>query len=246
MYIWKKILFISIVFVTVIGLIVMLRFASQTHDDVCENVYVEVSDYGVLQFVSISDIEKHLKQQNLYPQGNVQSTINLAEIETCLLQLNVVKDVNCYFTPTGDVSISVTQRVPIFRVKNECEDYYVDKDRNKMSTSIKFSAYVPIVTGSVSFDYVSTELFDFMQYLQSESRWRSAFTQICVYEEEKIELIPRVGNFAIRLGALDRYEFKLEKLDKFLSVLPKYYSWNEYSIINLEYKDQVVCTERKK
>jgi cell division protein FtsQ len=125
-------------------------------------------------------------------------------------------------------------------------DYYVDTDRKRMRTSIRFSAYVPVVTGYVDFEFASTELYDFIVYLQSESRWRSAFTQINICNGSEIELIPRVGDFVVRLGSLERYESILEKLDKFLSVLPKYHSWDKYSVINLEFRDQVVCTKRRK
>ena len=34
---------------------------------------------------------------------------------------------------------------------------------------------------------------------------------------------------------------ELKKLEKFLKVLPKYHSWDKYSVINLEFRDQVVC-----
>ena len=153
----------------------------------------------------------------------------------------MIKSVKCYFSNNGDVNVSVAQRVPIFRVIDGGASYYIDNERKRMSTSIKFSAYVPVVTGNVNFQFATTNLYDFVVYLQSESRWRSAFTQIYVYPNNEVDLVPRVGDFVVKMGTLDRYESKLKKLDKFLDVLPKYHSWNKYSVINLEFRDQVVC-----
>lgn len=242
MKLWYKILFSVLITLLVGGLIVVLVLVVPNASEVkCENIHLKVSDYDSFQFISERDVEFQLKNSALYPIGKKHSDINLTAIEQALMQLNMVKEVTCFFANNGDVCVSVTQRVPMFRVKHDGVDYYVDNDRKRMPTSIRFSAYVPVVTGNVSFDFASTELYDFIHYLQSESRWRSAFTQICVYNGTEVDLIPRVGDFVVRLGTLERYESKLKKLDKFLSVLPKYHSWDKYSVINLEFRDQVVC-----
>ena len=242
MKLWHKILFSVLITLLVGGLVVVLTFVVPKNGDrKCENIHLIVSDYEQFKFISDKDVSFQLQNSGVYPVGKQHSDIDLTEMEESLLKLNMVKSVKCYFANNGDVNVSVTQRVPVFRVKEEGRDYYIDNERKRMPTSIKFSAYVPIVTGNVNFDFAVSELYDFVVYLQSESRWRSAFTQIYVYPDNKVELIPRVGDFRIELGTLERYEAKLGKLEKFLKVLPKYHSWDKYSVINLEYKDQVVC-----
>ena len=242
MKLWHKILFSVLITLLVCGLTVVLTFVVPNNDErKCENIHLLVSDYEQFKFISDNDVSFQLQNSGVYPVGKLHSDIDLTEMEHSLMKLNMVKSVKCYFANNGDVNVSVTQRVPVFRVQEEGRSYYIDNERKRMPTSIKFSAYVPIVTGNVNFEFAITNLYDFIVYLQSESRWRSAFTQIYVYPDNKIELIPRVGDFRIEFGTLDRYETKLEKLDKFLKVLPKYHSWDKYSVINLEFKDQVVC-----
>ena len=242
MKLWHKILFSVLITLLVGGLVVVLTFVVPKNGDrKCENIHLIVSDYEQFKFISDKDVSFQLQNSGVYPVGKQHSDIDLTEMEQSLMKLNMVKSVKCYFANNGDVNVSVTQRVPVFRVKEDGRDYYIDNERKRMPTSIKFSAYVPIVTGNVNFEFAASELYDFVVYLQSESRWRSAFTQIYVYPDNKLELVPRVGDFVIKMGSLDRYEAKLEKLDKFLEVLPKYHSWDKYSVINLEFKDQVVC-----
>ena len=243
----QKILFTLFVSLIVVGLWSVLAFVVPSNDTKkCENIHLIVSDYDDFKFVSGNDVRVQLQNSGVYPVGKLHSDIDLTEMEESLMNLNMVKSVKCYFATNGDVNVSVSQRIPVFRVMEAGRSYYIDNERKRMSTSIKFSAYVPVVTGNVNFEFASTNLYDFVVYLQSKSRWRSAFTQIYVYPNNKVELVPRVGDFVVKMGSLERYESKLEKLDKFLKVLPKYHSWDKYSVINLEFKDQVVCTKRKK
>ena len=242
MKLWHKILFSVLITLLVGGLVVVLAFVVPSNDTKkCENIHLSVTDYDDFKFISDNDVRLQLQNSGVYPVGKLHSDIDLTEMEASLLKLSMIKSVKCYFATNGDVNVAVTQRVPVFRVMEEGRSYYIDNERKRMSTSIKFSAYVPVVTGNVNFEFATTNLYDFIVYLQSESRWRSAFTQIYVYPDNKVELVPRVGDFIIKMGSLDRYEAKLKKLDKFLKVLPKYHSWDKYSVINLEFKDQVVC-----
>ena len=242
MNLWHKILFSTLIATILIALCCVIAFVVPSTDSIkCENIHLVVSDYDDFKFISDADVRIQLQNSGVYPVGKVQSEIDLTEIEESLLKLNMIKSVKCYFSNNGDVNVSVTQRVPIFRVIDGGASYYIDNERKRMSTSIKFSAYVPVVTGNVNFQFATTNLYDFVVYLQSESRWRSAFTQIYVYPNNEVDLVPRVGDFVVKMGTLDRYESKLKKLDKFLDVLPKYHSWNKYSVINLEFRDQVVC-----
>jgi cell division protein FtsQ len=242
MKLWHKILFSVLITLLVGGLVVVLAFVVPSNDTKkCENIHLSVTDYDDFKFISENDVQVQLQNSGVYPVGKLHSDIDLTEMEASLLKLSMIKSVKCYFATNGDVNVAVTQRVPVFRVMEEGRSYYIDNERKRMSTSIKFSAYVPVVTGNVNFEFATTNLYDFIVYLQSESRWRSAFTQIYVYPDNKVELVPRVGDFIIKMGSLDRYEAKLKKLDKFLKVLPKYHSWDKYSVINLEFRDQVVC-----
>ena len=68
--------------------------------------------------------------------------------------------------------------------------------------------------------------------------------QIYVHPDKEVELIPRVGNHRILLGTFDHFEEKLANLRLFYEqAIPKM-GWEKYSIINLKYRNQIVCTKR--
>jgi cell division protein FtsQ len=96
-----------------------------------------------------------------------------------------------------------------------------------------------------------TKLVTFVKSVEADSFWASQVVQINVlgssnndWKEPLIELIPRVGDHTVLLGALDGGEVaRLEKLRLFYSeVLPRE-GWDSARYINLRYDGQIVCTK---
>ena len=87
------------------------------------------------------------------------------------------------------------------------------------------------------------ELFDFIVSLQDDDFWSNQITQIHVYPNLDVELIPRVGSHIIYLGSVNNAQQKLAKLFTFYKEgLPRV-GWNRYTRIDLRYRDQVVCVK---
>ena len=89
------------------------------------------------------------------------------------------------------------------------------------------------------------EVYSFVDYINNDSFWSAQIDQIYVDKKDKIDLIPRVGNHVVHLGTFDNYKGKLRNLGAFYDkVLPEV-GWNKYSVISLEFEDQIVCKKRK-
>ena len=85
---------------------------------------------------------------------------------------------------------------------------------------------------------------DFRLFLQENEFWNSQIEQINVLSGNNIELVPRVGDHLIYMGQLNGYEHKLERLKKFYQKVLNEVGWNKYSMINIEFSNQIVCTKR--
>ena len=121
----------------------------------------------------------------------------------------------------------------------------MDENRLEMPLSTKHAVYVPIVTGHINKQFICNELFDFIVSLQEDDFWSNQITQIHVYPNREIELIPRVGSHSIYLGSLHKAKQKLEKLLTFYQEgLPRV-GWNRYSRIDVRYRNQVVCVKHQ-
>ncbi len=212
-------------------------------EKVCNRINITITDINHKQLISNKEIEVLLRNNQLHPIGKSLRNIVSKDIEDVIAKHPMVREVECYKSPTGEVQVVIEQRTPMLRVMGE-ENYYVDELGKTMPVSLNFSAYVPVATGRVTKKMATNELFEFAYFIHKHPFWNDQIDQININEKMEVELIPRVGNHLIYLGKFDRYEQKLEKLKKFYLYGMNEFGWNIYSKIDLRFKDQVVCTKK--
>lgn len=241
--IWKYI-FIGFFTILVISYFVfsLWYFSGTEKSLVCKNLDIIFSDSTNIQLISQTEIAQILENNELNPIGKTIKDIRTESIEEILHKNPMIKTAECYKTPTGTITIRVLQRCPKFRVVG-FGSYYIDIDRKPMPVSINSAAYVPVLSGRVTVSMATGLMFDFITYLTDSPFWNAQIEQIYVREDKKIELIPRVGDAIIVLGTLDNYQSKLEKLYKLYHKGFNVIGWNKYKVIDLQYKDQVVCSK---
>ena len=195
-------------------------------------------------FVSESDLVTILKKADLNPIKKPMDAINTDRIETELKKNEMIARIEAYKTPSGIIKLEVEQKIPILRVISSRGNFYVDNLGTTMPVSFRYVADVPLVSGYVEKELAVTDLYKFALFLQENEFWNNQIEQIYVHPDNEVELIPRVGNHRIVLGTFDDFQEKLDNLRLFYDkVIPKV-GWEKYSIINLKYKDQIVCTKR--
>lgn len=237
--------FLVLAIITLLGYLVFatLYFKDNTQEQVCQNFKVLVKDSIDKQFIHVRDIEQLLKKANLHPIGKPLAEINTMEMEEAIIANKLVKDVNVYTTLNGTIVASIYQRNPVLRIMSHQEgSYYIDSDRERMPTSQHYTVYLPLATGHITEEFAKTDLFDFVMYISDKSSWDAWIEQIVVDKNNKIQIVPRAGDFKVTLGTLDDYKEKLDKLKLFIDKGLSTIGWNRYSEVNLEYNNQVVCT----
>ena len=229
--------------ILVMGYVIFAIWSFSTIDRgvVCRNLEINLLDKEKIQLISQSEIAGLLAGKNLNPIGKTYKRIRTESIEKELLRNPMIKSAECYKTPSGIIYLNVEQRIPRFIISGT-ENFYVDADKKIFPVSLNNAVYVPVVSGRVTKSFVTEYLFDFVNYIATNEFWDAQIEQIYVREDQKIELIPRVGDAVIILGKLDNYA---EKLDNLYHLYQKGFNvmgWNHYSIIDLQYKNQIVCT----
>lgn len=219
-------------------------FHKEWDDRLCQGIEVIVRDSLDKHFVNETDLISLLKRDGLSPFNKMLSSINTDSIEKRLTKNEMIAKAEAYKTPSGKIKLEVTQKMPILRVMSTNGAYYIDNNGTTMPISKRYVAQVPIVTGYVEKDFAENELYKFALFLQDNEFWDNQIEQICVFPNKDVELIPRVGRFRIVLGSLDDFEGKLKKLKLFYDqAIPKV-GWEKYSVIDLKYKNQIVCTKK--
>lgn len=230
-------LFCYIVFVT-------FFFRDRWEDYVCHDLEIVVKDSLDKHFVTEGDVVYQLRKAGLNPIDQPMERVNTDLIESELLKNEMIAKVEAYKTPSGKIKLEVCQKMPILRVIGASGNYYVDNEGSTMPVSRRYVVDVPIASGYVEKELALTDLYKFALFLQENDFWNNQIEQIYVHPDHGIELIPRVGKHRIVLGTFHDFEEKLNNLQLFYEqAIPKV-GWEKYSIINLKYKNQIVCTKK--
>ena len=260
----KKFRFILIWIPIFIYLIIISGFISESEGNLlCSGIKIKILDSTNVMFVTRADILGMLEQGNKKILGHPAKLIDLREMELYLESNKAIKNSELYFTEKGKLNIEITQHKPLVRIINSRnKGYYLAEDGYIMPLSNDFSPYVIVVSGYIRepFDIEKTsnimdtdiknvnkkekiiyDIYRLTEYINSDDFWSSQIVQIYVNEHYEFELIPRVGPHIIELGDIGYFEEKLDKLRLFyLDGLNKK-GWNNYSNINLKFKEQIVC-----
>jgi len=210
----------------------------------CNNLIITVKDSLDRQFISQNEIVTILKTAQLYPIDKPLNAIDTYAIEKKIAENTLVSSVTAYKTPSGSIRIEITQKTPVLHVFTARENYYVDESGQVMPTNNQHAVYLPIASGSIEKSLATTELYKFTLFLQKNAFWNNQIEQIYVHPNQEVELIPRIGDHRIILGDFEDFEVKMNNLRLFYEqAIPKI-GWGKYEIINLKYKNQIVCTKK--
>jgi len=241
----KRILFIAVITV-LLGFFVFLLFGrlNQKEETVCHNLIVAIKDSADRPFLHEKDVVTMLKNARLYPVEQPVGKINTDTIEKTLAKNELIATVNAYKTPSGNIKIEITQKMPILRVFNERESYYVDDLGRIMPADYRYASYLPVASGNIEKSFATTDLFKFALFLQKHDFWNNQIEQIYIHPNKEVELIPRVGDCRIILGDFEDFSGKMNNLQLFYEqAIPKI-GWEKYGVINLKFKNQIVCTKK--
>ena len=227
----------------------MLFLSQPDGDERCAAVelIVKKGDDASL-FVDEKDIEQMLKNANMYPKGMLMKDVDTEKIEEIIRKNEFISQVECYKSANGKLCVMVKQRVPvIFVIPDGKDGYFVDAQGNIIPNHNAATNLV-VATGNIDEKYASKSLAEFGQFLQTDAFWNNQIEQIYVMKDRKgkhvVELVPRVGDQIIYLGALEDYQKKLGKLKIFYEKAVGTVGWRKYARVNLEYGNQIICTKR--
>jgi cell division protein FtsQ len=261
----KMILNIGLWVVCSIGIVVLLGFVDFAQEQVvCSDIKIEIDRSNGNFFVEEEDINAMVYHEIDTVLGRPIAAIRTERLEHKISNHPSVSKAEVYKTINGKLIIEVKQRTPIVRIFNQLgESFYIDSTGSIMPPSENYTSRVLIANGFINDSFIDVyrenarnvsdtvegrsyidEIFTFAEFIRKNNFWNAQIEQLYVNKDFEIELIPRVGNHRIVFGdALSIHE-KFDKLKVFYFKGLNKTGWNEYSIINLKYADQVVCTKR--
>ena len=243
----KRILLSIVMLVLIAYLAVAITaFNRKPADQTCRDMELVIKDTAYAGFITKEELKGILQQKGIYPIGKKMERISTKSLERELSKHPLIDEAECYKTPSGKVCVEVTQRIPVMRVMADDGNYYVDAEGQRMAVRTQYQAHLPLVTGRVDSVLTYRDMLPLARYIYNHRFWNAQIEQIYVNERHEVELVPRVGDQTILLGSVQDFETKLDNL---MLVYKKVFSkagWAMYDTVSLKFKNQVVCTRKKK
>lgn len=242
-----KILIKIILLTGILGYLVF-AFANLSHDEdqrECIGTEIILED-SIANFVNRQFVEQLIVQSKCPIQGRNIKDIDIRTIEASIQNNPYIDSVACHYTSTNLLCIRVLPRRPVLHViSDNGEKYYMDINGNDMPTDV-FLQDLCLATGNISKDYAKEHLVQIADYVNTHAPWNKEIQQISVRTPKHIEIILSTGSHTVVLGEPTDIQGKLNRLQNFYEEGLNKVGWNKYSIINLNYANQIVCTKKQK
>lgn len=252
----------------VTGLLVTMGFVNKQQDALlCKALNVSVNQDNDLYFLDKLDIIQLIKDRGDSIVGQPKATVNVSEIEKALNSHADISNAEVYMSINGEMKVEVVQRKPVVRILNaDGDSYYIDDKGKLMPLSNKYTAKVLIANGALSEPFIRRytysiadigkdsllnktsmldEIYAMANYINADKFWSSQIQQIYVNRERDMEIVPMAGDQKIIFGDTTLMDEKFKKLYTFYQQgLNTTGWWDKYSVINLKFKNQIVCTKK--
>ncbi len=264
----KKVVQIVLWLLPALGLPVILGFAgAEQNNALCTGISVNIDNADENFFVDETDIKEIIYSKGDSLTGSPVSQINCNNLEELILKNPSIKDVQVYATVEGEVKADIIQRKPVVRVYNTAgESFYIDEAGSVMPLSSKFTSRVLVANGNIRESFggltlfnvhkveaddslaaktMIDDIFEVVNFINNDEFLKAQIQQIFINEKNDIELVPMVGDHKIILGDKKDLDTKFRKLLLLYQKGLSKTGWNQYSIINLKFKNQVICTKKQ-
>jgi cell division protein FtsQ len=249
------------IIITALYLVVMPAwFTHKANGLICNGIVVDISDSSDYHFVTKREIRNIINSGGRRIIGAPVKEISLSLLEERIKRLRELRIAEVYITIDGKLHVYADQRNPVMRVIADGGDFFVDEEGVVMRRKKLYNPRLHIVEGNINItqkmlngvsvldtaikNSILKDVFQLVEYVRSDNLWSAQIDQVFVDNDDEIDLIPRLGNHRIHLGSIENYEGKLRNLETFYKEVLPVTGWNKYDLINLEFKDQIVCRKR--
>ena len=228
----------------IIAGILWARYKSQ--GEVCTSVEVEVLNADSTSFVTPQGVLNDIQNRGIKLKGEHMEDIDASSIERALRQSPYLESANIVKCADGRLIIQVSQLVPVMRVFDGDNSYYVNRAGKHMDASSYYHTDVPVVQGHFTKKYPATRLLPLIDYVESDTLLRSMVTMYTVKDTNNILIVPVFSGHVVNMGDAQGFENKFAKLKLFYQKVMPQRGWNTFDTISVKWNHQIVATRRQK
>lgn len=170
-----------------------------------------------------------------------KSSVHLKALEFELNKIELVKKSDVFIDVNGTMVIDIEQRKPIARfIDNK---FYLDEDGFVMPKSKYYSARVPVIKGYAKTQDQLDLIYKLSNYIKDDKFLSQSATEILIDSNSNFSIKLRDYRFKILIGQLNNLDLKIKNFKAFYINASANQILNKYSVINLQFDNQVVCVK---
>ena len=170
-----------------------------------------------------------------------KSSVHTKALEFELNKIELVKKSDVFIDVNGTIVIDIEQRKPIARfIDNK---FYLDEDGFVMPKSKYYSARVPVIKGYAKTQDQLDLIYKLSNYIRDDKFLSQSATEILIDSNSNFSIKLRDYRFKILIGQLNNLDLKIKNFKAFYINASANQILNKYSVINLQFDNQVVCVK---
>jgi len=170
-----------------------------------------------------------------------KSSVHLKALEFELNKIELVRKSDVFIDVNGTMVIDIEQRKPIARfIDNK---FYLDEDGFVMPKSKYYSARVPVIKGYTNTQDQLDLIYQLSNYIKDDKFLSQSATEILIDSNSNFSIKLRDYRFKILIGQLNNLDLKIKNFKAFYINASANQILNKYSVINLQFDNQVVCVK---
>lgn len=193
-------------------------------------------------FITKENVNNLLIVKNQPYRNKVKDSLVLNDLEKILNHNPMIAEAEVFQTITKDLGIQITQREPLARVTGD-KSFYIDKRGGRMPLSANYSARVPMVSGVDSLDV--SKIFPLLERIKNDEFLTKQITGISKTDKGDYMISLRESSVQVNFGQIEEIDKKLMNFRAFYKKAYKDELLDTYSMVNLKFTNQVVCTKKK-
>ncbi|MDC1371392.1 hypothetical protein N8298_01315 [Flavobacteriaceae bacterium] len=170
-----------------------------------------------------------------------KSSVHLKALEFELNKIELVRKSDVFIDVNGTMVVNIHQRMPIARFLNNKS--YLDEDGLVMPKSKYYSARVPVIKGYANTQDQLDLIYKLSNYIKDDKFLSQSATEILIDSNSNFSIRLRDYKFKILIGQLNNLDLKIKNFKAFYINASANQILNKYSVINLQFDNQVVCVK---
>lgn len=175
-----------------------------------------------------------------------RSGFDLYSLERRLDASDKIESVNANILTNGHLRLNVKPMVPVARVFNGPESYYINITGKKISAELRYHIDVPVLVGSFDSLHPAERLLPLLDHIARNADASSIVATVTQQANGDIILVPRVVGHVVNFGDTSLIADKFRRLEAFYRQVMPTVGWMHYDTLSVKWRGQLVATRRDK